>query len=155
MKLNQTIEFYIKTTYLALSRMYNTIAADYGITQTIGYILIYIQKEGTPSTRLAKLLGMKNSSLTRILQKMENDGCIIRKTDPDDKRVILIFLTDKGVERRRIAKRVVLEFNEKLKRKIDEKELAAFFRVFDVIKEQVDIELGEKADTAVTKSENT
>ncbi len=143
MKLNETIEFYIRTTSLALSRMYNSIAAKYGITQTIGYILTYVSREGTPSTRLAQLLGMKNSSLTRLLKKLEKNGCIYRKVSPDDKRVVKIFLTEKGVQRRKIAKKVVLDFNQKLLNKIDEEEMKTFFKVFDIIKEQVAIELGD------------
>lgn len=143
MKLNETIEFYIRTTSLALSRMYNSIAAKYGITQTIGYILTYVSREGTPSTRLAQLLGMKNSSLTRLLKKMEKDGCIYRKVSPEDKRVVKIFLTEKGVARRKIAKKTVLDFNQKLLNKVDEQEMEIFFKVFDIIKKQVAIELGE------------
>ena len=143
MKLNETIEFYIRTTSLALSRMYNSIAAKYGITQTMGYILTYVSRDGTPSTKLAQLLEMKNSSLTRLLKKMEQDGCIYRKVSPEDKRVVKIFLTEKGVTQRKIAKKTVLDFNEKLLNKVDEKEMKIFFKVFDIIKEQVTIELGE------------
>ncbi len=153
MKLNETIEFYIRTTSLALSRMYNSIAAKYGITQTVGYLLTYVGREGTPSTRLAQLLGMKNSSLTRLLKKMEKDGCIYRKVSPEDKRVVKIFLTEKGVIRRKIAKRSVLEFNERLLNKVDEKEMKIFFKVFDIIKEQVTIELGE-SQLSKFKTEN-
>lgn len=141
MKLNETIEFYIRTTSLALSRMYNSIAARYGITQTIGYLLTYVEREGTPSTKLAQQLGMKNSSLTRLLKKMEKDGCIFRKVDQNDKRVVRIFLTEKGVQRRRIAKDTVLRFNKKLSQQIGEEDLKTFFKVFDVIKEQVAQEL--------------
>ncbi|MBE0651101.1 MAG: MarR family transcriptional regulator [Bacteroidales bacterium] len=137
MKLNETIEFYIRTTSLALSRMYNVIANQYGITQTVGYILTYVEKEGTPSTKLAQQLGMKNSSLTRLLKKMEDDGCITRVIDQNDKRIIRIFLTPQGVERRKIAKKTVLEFNEKLMQKVSKRDLDTFFKVFDIIKEQV------------------
>jgi DNA-binding MarR family transcriptional regulator len=143
MKLNETIEFYIRTTSLALSRMYNVIANQYGITQTVGYILTYVEKEGTPSTRLAQQLGMKNSSLTRLLKKMEDDGCITRVVDQNDKRIIRIFLTPQGIERRKIAKRKVLEFNEKLMEKVSKRDLDAFFKVFEVIKEQVADEITE------------
>ncbi len=143
MKLNETIEFYIRTTSLALSRMYNSKAAQYGITQTIGYILTYVSREGTPSTKLAQLLGMKNSSLTRLLKKMERDGCIYRQVSPDDKRVVKIFLTEKGIARRKIAKKTVLDFNQKLLSQVNEEEMKIFFKVFDIIKNQVAVELGE------------
>ncbi len=141
MKLNETIEFYIKTTSLALSRMYNSIAARYGITQTIGFILINIESAGTPSTRLAQYLGMKNSSLTRLLKNMENKGYIYRKTDEYDKRIVRIFLTKEGLRKRRIAKEAVIRFNENLLQKIDRRELETFFKVSDLIKNEVELEL--------------
>lgn len=141
MKLNETIEFYIRTTSLALSRLYNSYAAEYGISQTIGYILTYVEKEGTPSTKLAQLLGMKNSSLTRLLKKMEADGCITRIIDEKDKRIIRVFLTPKGVQRRKLAKAKVLEFNQKIANKVSKRDLDIFFKVFNIIKEQVDEEL--------------
>lgn len=143
MKLNETIEFHVRTTSLALSRMYNVIANQYGITQTVGYILTYVEKEGTPSTRLAQQLGMKNSSLTRLLKKMEDDGCITRVVDQNDKRIIRIFLTPQGVERRKTAKKTVLDFNEKLMKKTSQRDLESFFKVFDIIKEQVAEEIKE------------
>ncbi len=141
MKLNETIEFHIKTASLALSRLYNSIAAKHGITQTIGYILVFVEREGTPSTRLAQLLGMKNSSLTRLLKTMEKDGCIYRKPDENDKRIVRVFLTADGVHKRKIAKEAVLRFNEKLLNKVEQKDIETFFRVFEVIKNQVDLEL--------------
>ena len=145
MKLNETIEFYIRTTSLALSRMYGSIAARYGITQTIGYLLTYVEREGTPSTKLAQNLGMKNSSLTRLLKKMEKDGCIFRRIDEKDKRVVRIFLTNKGVQRRKIAKKTVLDFNEKLSKQISDEDIKTFFKVFDIIKKQVSLELNEQS----------
>ncbi len=141
MKLNQTIEFHIRTTSLALSRMYNAIAADYGITQTIGYILTYVDKEGTPSTKIATQLGMKKSSLTRVLKKMEEDGCIEREIDKVDKRVVKIFLTEKGIERRKIAKKTVIDFNNRLNDMVEEGDLERFSKVSEIIKQLVNEEL--------------
>lgn len=121
--------------------MYNAIASDYGITQTIGYILTYIEREGTPSTKIATQLGMKKSSLTRILKKMEDDGCIYRVTDDVDKRIVKIFLTEKGVERRKIAKKTVVDFNEKLNSLLEREDLERFAKVTKIIKELVNEEL--------------
>ena len=153
MKLNETIEFYIRTTSLALSRLYNSVAAQYGISQTIGYILTYVEKEGTPSTKLAHQLGMKNSSLTRLLKKMEKDGCIYRVVDSKDKRVIRVYLTPKGVQRRKIAKSTVLEFNQKIMDRVSKKDLDTFFKVFDVIKDQVAREIEEHKKTVEVNSD--
>jgi len=134
MKLDQSIEFHIKTTSLALTRMYNQMAEMYGITQTIGYILTYVKKEGTPSTKLATDLGMKKSSLTRLLKKMEIDGCIYRKIESTDKRVVKVFLTERGIERKKIAKKKVLDFNQLIINNIKDEEWETFIKVSNIIK---------------------
>ncbi len=144
MKLNKSIEFYIKSTSLALSRMYTQIAKQYGVTQTIGYVLMYVEKEGTPTTSLAFSLGMKDSSLTRLLKNMENSGLIIRRKDKTDKRIIRVFLTKEGVEKRKIVKRIVLEFNNKIIKKIGEDDLKIFFKVFEIINKQINTEIAYK-----------
>lgn len=138
MELNDTVELHVRTASLALSRMYNAIAAEYGITQTIGYILIFTTREGVSPSKIANVLGMKKSSLTRILQKMEDDGCIIRKEDENDKRITRIFLTPKGVERRKIAKTTVLDFNDRLVEVVSREDYEAFARVSDMIEQLSD-----------------
>ncbi len=137
MKLTQTIEFYIKKTSLALSRMYNELAKEYGLTQTVGYVLMYVHKEGTPTTHLAQSLGMKESSLTRLLKKMEANGLIQRIKDTQDKRIIRVFLTKKGIEKRRLIKKYVLEFNKEIMEKLGEENLQKFYEILDSINELI------------------
>lgn len=151
MNLSQTIEFYIKSSSLALSRMYNEIAKAYGITQTIAYILIYVEKEGTPSTKLAWQLGMQDSSLNRQLKKMEADNFITKINDKDDKRIVRIFLTEKGVEHRKLIKKIVLDFNQKLLENINENEINIFYKVFDQIKKQINTEKVNKSKKIIKK----
>ncbi len=137
MKLTDTIEFHIKATSLALSRMYNDLAQKYGITQTMGYVLMYVEKDGTPSIKLAWSLGMKDSSLTRLLKNMERKGLIIRRKDKKDRRISRVFLTEAGVEKRRIIKKFVLDFNKKIVEKLGEEKLKIFHEAFDIINKEL------------------
>ncbi len=138
MQLNETIEFYTKASSMALKRMYNYVGSDYGITQTIGFVLVYIAKEGISPGKLSEKLEMKKSSLTRLLNKMEEEGCIYKKNDSDDKRITKLFLTEKGLERRRIAKEAVLGFNERIMTSVSDTELDAFIKVSKIITSEVD-----------------
>ena len=142
MYLKETVDFHIKSTWHSIKRMYSRIAAQYGLSQTIGYVLINIEKEGTPATKIAPLMGMEPTSLSRLLKNMEENGLIFRKGDKSDKRVVRIFLTEKGVEARKISKGTILDFNDKLLSKVDAKDLKTFIEVFDIIKEQVQKEIG-------------
>lgn len=43
--------------------------------------------------------GISPSSLSELIDKLESDGYVERKTDPADKRATLLFLTEKGKAR--------------------------------------------------------
>ncbi len=137
MIVEDTVDFHLRSTLFAMRRMYNLIAQENGITQGIGYALINIGEEGIPATKIAPLMGMTSSSLSRMLKNMEDDSMIYRKPDKEDKRIVRIFLTDEGSKLRDKVEQVVLDFNNKLFKKLELKELQIFEKVNNIIKEQV------------------
>ena len=114
MKQQETIDYFLKVVWQNMANSYNQIASGFGITQAIGYVLINIEKEGTAVSKLAGLLGVKATSLSRMLNNMEDLGLIYRETSTGDKRSVKVFLTEFGVEKRQLAKGVVISFNEYL-----------------------------------------
>lgn len=136
-----TIDFFIRQTWHKISRMYNQQAAEHNMTISIGYILLIIDKNGTPSTQLGPRMGMEPTSLSRTLKTMEDSGLIFRQIDKIDKRKVLIFLTEKGIEKRRLSKQVVVEFNKKLEAKISKSKIKVYFDVMEKIDEIADEEL--------------
>ena len=114
MKQQETIDYFLKVVWQNVSNTYNQIASGFGITQAIGYVLINIGKEGTAVSQLAGLLGVKATSLSRMLNNMEESGLIYRETSTGDKRSVKVFLTELGYEKRHMAKGVVIAFNEYL-----------------------------------------
>jgi len=123
--------------------MYNLFASKYSLSQTIGYVLINVEKEGTPATKIAPLMGMEPTSLSRLLKNMEDNGLIYRKGDETDKRVVRIFLTKEGVKKRKISKQTIINFNAKLLERINTKEMETFIKVLACIKDQVNIDIQE------------
>jgi len=120
MKPEETVDYFIKIVWQSVANKYNQIATDYGITQALGYMLINIHEEGTAVSQLAYLLGVKSTSLSRMLNNMEELGLIYREAHETDKRSVKIFLTEFGKEKRQDAKEVVRNFNEYLNDHIDE-----------------------------------
>lgn len=114
MKQQETVDYFLKVVWQNVSNTYNQIASGFGITQAIGYVLINIEKEGTAVSKLAGLLGVKATSLSRMLNNMEEMGLIYRETSIGDKRSVKVYLTDLGREKRQLAKGVVISFNEYL-----------------------------------------
>ncbi len=140
-KADNLVDFNLRHAWHRISRMYNAKAKQYDLTMSIGFILLIIDKEGTPSTQLGPRMGMEPTSLSRTLKTMEDRGMIYREIDKVDKRKVLIYLTDEGVEMRREVKSVVIGFNEKLLKVIPKVKLNAFFEVMDIIDETIEEEL--------------
>lgn len=135
---DKTIDYVLRATWQAVSRMYNEEAAKYGATMATGFVLLSIDKEkGTPSTALGPKMGMEATSLTRTLRSMEERGLIIRKKNPDDGRGVLIYLTDFGKEKRELSKNTVLKFNETIKNNISEEKLMHFMEVSQTINDLI------------------
>jgi len=130
MKPEETVDYNIKVAWHAISRMYNTQAAQNDITTSIGFVLLNIdQEKGTPATKIAPLLGLETRSLTRILRSMEEKGLIYKQADSVDKRSVRIFLTALGLEKKEISRQTVRHFNLKMREKIPQSQLDVFFKV--------------------------
>ena len=130
MKPEETVDYNFKVCWHAISRMYNSEAAKSGITTSIGFVLLNIdQQQGTPATKIAPLLGLEARSLTRILKSMEDDDLIYKVSDARDKRLVRIFLTEKGLEKKEISRQTVKQFNYKVRQEIPQEELDVFFKV--------------------------
>lgn len=145
-KADNLVDFNLRHAWHRISRMYNTKAKQYDLTMSIGFILLIIDKVGTPSTQLGPRMGMEPTSLSRTLKTMEDRGLIYREVDKFDKRKVLIFLTEEGVELRREVKSVVIDFNDKLLKVIPKSKLAIFFEVMDIIDDTIEDELLELSE---------
>ncbi len=126
----KTIDYILRATWMAVTKMYNEEAGKKGSTMATGFALINIDpKAGTPSTSLGPKMGMEATSLSRTLKTMEEKGLIYREPNPNDGRGVLIFLTPFGKEMRDYSKQVVLRFDEAVKETISEEELQTFKNV--------------------------
>lgn len=135
---DKTIDYILRATWQAVSRMYNEEATKYGATMATGFVLLSIDKDkGTPSTTLGPKMGMEATSLTRTLKSMEEKGLIIRKKNPYDGRGVLIYLTELGKEKRELSKSTVLKFNDTVKQYVSEEKLHHFMEVAETINELI------------------
>src|SRR5690554_133595 len=133
----KSIDYLLRNTWQAVARMYNEEASKYGASMAVGFALLNIDKEGTPSTALAPKLGMEPTSLTRTLKSMEEKGLIVRKKNPKDGRGMIIHLTKLGLQKRQLSKQTVLRFDEVIKQNITEKKLMVFKEVSQTIQELI------------------
>ena len=75
------------------------IANDIDLTLSQALHLQSIPRDGISMSKLAKKLGIDNSTLTRNVHQLESKGLIIRKKSPYDRRIQKNFLTTLGIEK--------------------------------------------------------
>ena len=131
MKPEETIDFPIRRVWSRISRIYNTEAAKYGGSMAVGQILLNIEPEGTPSTKLGPKMGMEARSLVRTLQAMEEEGLIKRIADKADKRVVSIHFTAKGKQMRDVSRSTVIKFNQAVQSRFTAAQLSNFRTVMN------------------------
>jgi len=134
----KTIDYILRTTWLAVTKMYNEEAGKFESTMATAFTLLSIDPEnGTPSTSLGPKMGMEATSLSRILKTMEEQGLIERKPNPTDGRGVLIHLTNFGREKRDYSREKVLTFNNTIRENISEDKLNHFYEVAELINEMI------------------
>ncbi|TRW21442.1 MarR family transcriptional regulator [Flavobacterium zepuense] len=147
----KTIDYILRATWQAVSRMYNEEASKYGASMSVGFALLSIDKDnGIPSTALGPQMGMEPTSLTRTLKSMEDKGLISRKKNPVDGRGVLINLTKLGKEKRELSRDRVLKFNDVVRQHISQEKLDHFIEVAEKINELISerqIFINDEADS--------
>ena len=135
MDLDKTIGYQIKSVWQSISKMYNSFAEEYDLTFTMALVLLNLDDdEGMPSTQIGPSVGLEPRSLTRLLKKMEDDNLIEKKPSKTDKRQVYILLTSNGIEKKKIARERISNFNKQVKEKISKEDLETFDSVLKRIK---------------------
>lgn len=138
MRREETVDYAIKAAWHAIARMYNQQAAKHDITMSMGFVLLNIQAEGTPATKIAPLMGLEARSLSRLLKTMEEKGLIYREADAADKRMVRIVLTKEGRRKKQKSRDTVLRFNDAVRDHVESGRLNTFFEVLQDIQKIIE-----------------
>src|SRR5215218_1005068 len=87
---------------LAFKRMMAMVERETDLSAPKWFVLVVLSKrDGASQGEVSQLFEVDPSRLTRIGQALESDGLVRRERDPDDNRVVRMYLTDEGRRRLR------------------------------------------------------
>jgi DNA-binding MarR family transcriptional regulator len=93
----ERLGFLIHDAQRLMRKRFEARAADYGLSSAQWRLLVRLVKdEGAPQARLAEFLEIEPISVSRLLDRMEAGGWITRRQDANDRRIRMIFPTDKS-----------------------------------------------------------
>nr|WMC99047.1 MarR family transcriptional regulator [Aminobacter aminovorans] len=114
---NEGIErlgFLIHDAARLVRRSFEQRGSEFGLSAAQWRLLVrLVKEEGVAQARLAELLEIEPISVSRLLDRMEEGGWIERRQGASDRRVRMIFPTDKALEAFSKVKAVAGEVYEK------------------------------------------
>jgi DNA-binding MarR family transcriptional regulator len=93
-------------------------------------LLFFLQKnDGSSLTQISQGLMLENPTITGLIDRLEKSGYVKRSDHPNDRRVYLVNITEKG---NRVAKKalpIIKKLNEQIKEGYSKEEIENFKKV--------------------------
>lgn len=121
-----------------VQRYYESRLSSYDITPVQFFVLSVLwENDGMKFKDLAKSLKMDGSTLTGILDRMERQDLLRRGDDPQDRRSLLIFLTEKAKKNGSEIISLGKELDQEIRDKFPKDDFAIFVKVLDDISKTI------------------
>ena len=82
---------------------------------------LFIQ-DGMTQSEIAQQLAVQGATVTDMLQRMEENNLVTRRRDPDDNRLVRVYLTDEGRKKERSITEQFLKLEDAIFADFDESE---------------------------------
>ncbi|MBU5439363.1 MarR family transcriptional regulator [Tissierella sp. MSJ-40] len=113
-----------------------------GITRVQWIALFYLGKyDGISQKELGELMDIKESTVARLIDRMEKEDYVCRLKDKDDRRITKLYLTEKGKKYRQECLPEGEKMAEIFTKGISQEELDIFMKVVDKILSNIGQEL--------------
>ena len=111
---------FLSSFLIDLQRLFRLELSTEDLTYGQTLAIISIPNDGIEMSNLSLLLGLDNSTVTRLIIRLENKHWVIRKKSKRDKRAIKVFLTHRGIEVQQGIDKKLDAIGEKINLNIDE-----------------------------------
>ena len=113
-----------------------------GLTVTLpqsGILFLLEQNDGRSMTELAQPLGVDNSTITGLIDRLEKGGFVERRPSRSDRRMLSIHITEKGREETGKARPVIQKVNEHIKAGLTPAEIETFKNVLSSLMDKLSL----------------
>lgn len=116
-------------------------------------LITLFKEEGLSQRELASRLGIKPPTMNVMIGRLEKNGCIVKKQDPEDQRRSLIYFTKNGRDICQNAMERAHAVAEEVMKDFTEEEQTEFIRLLhklsDCLDHQIEkLQLGKDGDNA-------
>lgn len=132
MELEQCVNFVLTKAQNAIQQLFKAELAPYGVTPGQYAVLKCLWDDnGQTAKQLSERLYLDGSTVTGILDRMENKGLIARQPDPKDRRALRVMLTEKGQSLEEPVNNAIELANRKALDKLDPQQSAVLKKLLE------------------------
>jgi MarR family transcriptional regulator, transcriptional regulator for hemolysin len=132
---NQSIGFLIYDVSRLLRRNFHQRVQSLGLTQAQWRAITHIAHgEGCNQISLAEILEVKPITLSRLIDRLQASGWVERRTDPDDRRVMRLYLTEKARPLQEKMQELALQTRRQALADLSEEEYGQLFGILKKMK---------------------
>ena len=113
---------FISSFLIDLQRLFRVELSTKDLTYSQILAIISIPDSGIEMSELSLVLGLDNSTVTRLVIRLENKLWVERKKSRRDQRSVKVFLTKKGVRVQQSIEKKIDKIGKKINLEVDEVE---------------------------------
>jgi DNA-binding MarR family transcriptional regulator len=118
---------------------------ELGLSPLEGHVLTYLRSYSPTSIRdLVRVFGIKQSTFTSLLDRLEAGGYARRTINPDDRRSFLVHITGKGAELAGRVTRLLQTLEDEIHGRVQGRDLKGFQAVMRAVDEITRVRLRER-----------
>jgi DNA-binding MarR family transcriptional regulator len=118
---------------------------ELGVSPLEGHVLTYLRKYGpVPVGELVRVFGVKQSTFTSLLDRLERAGLVSRESNPDDRRSFLIHISRKGRELTGRLNRLLERLEGEIRGRVRAADVRGFHAVMGAVEEITRVRLRER-----------
>jgi len=118
---------------------------ELGVSPVEGHFLSYLRSYSpAPIGELVRVFGIKQSTFTSLLDRLEKAGLIRREMNPGDRRSFLIHITDAGRELAESLNALLETFEAEIRECLSAQELEGFRAVMSAVEEVTRVRLRDR-----------
>lgn len=115
---------------------------EVGLSPLEGHVLTYLRSYApTPIGDLVRVFGIKQSTFTSLLDRLEKAGYVRREINPQDRRSFLIHISDEGRELAERLNQCLETLEEEIRGRLGARDLKGFQAVMAAVEEVTRVRL--------------
>ena len=143
----------LQQTQVLVSRCFDTVSGRFGLSYSQAAVLAVLRRQGEalPLSQIARQLTQEAQSTTELADRLESRGLVVRTRNPKDRRLVLLELTDKGIDTIDAILPMLHDSETSILGALSDKQHNSAMDVLIALRDRANLRLGEERERTKVK----